>query len=60
MKQPIIYFDNYMLRDVELKDAKDMFEYGKDLETVKFLSWGPYSDVTEAYGSIKEVLFEKT
>nr|WIF87848.1 hypothetical protein QOL21_04975 [Acholeplasma laidlawii] len=54
MKQPIIYFDNYMLRDVELKDAKDMFEYGKDLETVKFLSWGPYSDLTEAYGSIKE------
>ena len=31
MKQPIIYFDNYMLRDVELKDAKDMFEHGKDL-----------------------------
>lgn len=59
MKQPIIYFDNYMLRDVELKDAKDMFEYGKDLETVKFLSWGPYSDVTEAYGSIREFFLKR-
>ena len=30
MKQPVIYFDHYMLRDVSVKDAKDMYEYGQD------------------------------
>lgn len=59
MKQPVIYFDHYMLRDIELKDANDMFIYGSDLEVVKFLSWGPYMDITEAYGSIKRYFLER-
>lgn len=59
MKQPVIYFDNYLLRDIQLSDGKDMFEYGKDLETVKFLSWGPYNDVTDAYYSIREFFLKR-
>ncbi len=59
MKQPVILFDHYMLRDIELTDASDMFEYGSDMEVVKFLSWGPYMDVTEAYGSIKQYFFKR-
>lgn len=59
MKQPTIFFDHYMLRDVEVKDAKDMYEYGSDMEVVKFLSWGPYLDVTEAVGSIKKVFLKR-
>lgn len=59
MKQPVIYFDHYMLRDIETKDAKDMFEYGSDMDVVKFLSWGPYMDVTEAYGSIKQYFLSR-
>ncbi|MBN3490490.1 GNAT family N-acetyltransferase [Acholeplasma equirhinis] len=58
MKQPVLYFDHYMLRDIELSDAKDMFEYGSDMEVVKYLSWGPYLDLTEAVGSIRKV-FQK-
>jgi len=53
MKQPVIYFDHYMLRDVSVKDAKVMNEYGQDQKVVKFLSWGPYLDLTDAVGSIK-------
>lgn len=48
-----------MLRDVEFKDVKDMFEYGKDLEMVKFLSWGLYSDVIEVYGLIREFFLKR-
>lgn len=59
MKQPTIYFEDYLLRAIEIKDGRDMFEYGKDLETVKYLSWGPYSDVTEAFLSIKEFFLKR-
>jgi ribosomal-protein-alanine N-acetyltransferase len=59
MKQPIIFFDHYMLRDVELKDTVDMYEYGKDMEVVKYLSWGPYNDITEASYSIKEFFLSR-
>ncbi len=59
MKQPVILFENYKLRDIELKDAKDMFEYGKDLDVVKFLSWGPYQDFSEAVGSIKKFFLSR-
>lgn len=59
MKQPVMYFDQYMLRDIELKDGKDMYTYGKDLETVQYLSWGPYSDMSEAYASIKAYFLKR-
>ncbi|WP_025724681.1 GNAT family N-acetyltransferase [Acholeplasma granularum] len=59
MKEPIIYFENYLLRPVQIEDANDMYEYGSDLETVKFLSWGPYMDVTEAHGSIKQFFLKR-
>ncbi len=54
MKQPVIIFENLMLRDINVHDAKDMYEYGKDIDVVKFLSWGPYQDLSEAVGSIKQ------
>lgn len=53
MTQPTIIFDKYMLRDINLSDTKDMYEYGTDSEVIKFLSWGPYHDLNEAYASIK-------
>lgn len=59
MKQPIIYFDNYMLRDISLIDSADMYEYGTDPEVIKFLSWGPYLDVSEARFSIKEYFLKR-
>ncbi|WP_162164022.1 GNAT family N-acetyltransferase [Acholeplasma hippikon] len=59
MKQPVIYFKNYMLRDIEVSDAKDMFEYGSDMDVVKFLSWGPYVDESEAVASIKKFFLSR-
>jgi len=53
MKQPVIIFDNYMLRDIELIDSNDMYEYGSDKEVIQFLSWGPYHHVSEAASSIR-------
>ena len=48
-----IIFDHYMLRDIELKDFLDMYEYGSDMKVVENLSWGPFKDKKEAYDSIK-------
>ncbi|CAM9152984.1 GNAT family N-acetyltransferase [Mycoplasma marinum] len=36
------------LRRLKRKDWKDMFEYGSDEETVKFVTWGPYKTEQEA------------
>lgn len=52
MKVPVLVFDNIMLRDIKKSDAKDLFEYGSDLEVVKYLNWGPYEYEQEAKEAI--------
>lgn len=59
MKQPTIIFDKYMLRDIEVKDTSDLYEYGTDNEVIKFLSWGPYVDISEAAYSIKHYFLKR-
>ncbi|MBE0700770.1 MAG: GNAT family N-acetyltransferase [Acholeplasmataceae bacterium] len=56
---PMIMFDNYMLRTLKLHDAKDMFDYGKDPEVTKYLSWGPFHHLEEAKWSIKNIFFKR-
>lgn len=53
MKAPVVYFKNYMLRDINLQDAADMYEYGSDMDVVATLNWGPYTAPSEAVYSIK-------
>jgi len=55
MKVPVLLFDNIMLRDIDIKDAKDMFEYGSDPEVCKTLNWGPYTEINEAKYAINSV-----
>lgn len=56
---PIVTFGNYMLRTIRRSDANDMFDYGKDEDVTKFLTWGPFTDVSEAKYSIKQIFFPR-
>lgn len=53
---PIIKINRYILRKLEISDYLDVYEYGSDSLTTRFLSWGPYVDITDAYESVKFIL----
>ena len=40
------------LRKFNKEDAADIFEIGSDAETVKYLTWGPYTKPEEAHNTI--------
>ncbi len=42
---------HFKMRRLKKKDWRDMYEYGSDLETTKFLRWGPYKTEDEAKAS---------
>ena len=45
-------------RPFEPADCKDVYEYGKDAESCRFLMWGPYKNITEAEASVKNKIAE--
>ncbi len=49
---PIVDCDRFYLRTITKKDVWDLFEYGSDPEVTRFLSWGPFEDVSEARWTI--------
>jgi [ribosomal protein S5]-alanine N-acetyltransferase len=56
---PVIIFDDIMLRTITQKDANDMFDYGRNNEVVRFLSWGPFSMPKEAKISIRKIFYPR-
>ncbi|MCR5231277.1 MAG: GNAT family N-acetyltransferase [Acholeplasmatales bacterium] len=46
---------NLYLREIEVSDYLDYFEIGSDLETVKYLNWGPFIKPIEAKYVIEEI-----
>lgn len=56
---PKVYFGEYMLRTLKVRDYHDLFEYGKDAEVTKYLNWGPMVLSIEAKRSIKEIFFPR-
>ncbi len=50
---PNIDLGDILLRKIQVKDYLDMFEYGSDLEVVKYLSWGPYKTKQQAKETVK-------
>lgn len=59
LKMPVITFGNYQLRTIKKRDYKDMYAYGKDPETVQYLSWGPFVDPSEAKWSIQNIFYPR-
>lgn len=35
-------------RPISMEDTEDVYEYGKEAETCRFLGWGPYENIDEA------------
>ncbi len=56
---PSLKFGNYELRTIKKQDAKDMFDYGKDIEVTQYLNWGPFVLESEAINSIKHIFFPR-
>lgn len=42
---PVIYTDRLILRPILPRDARDMFEYSRDPEVTKYLTWEPHTNV---------------
>lgn len=59
LKMPEIIFGDFMLRTITKHDYLDMYEYGKDVEVTKFLTWGPYYHPIEAKKTIKTIFYPR-
>jgi ribosomal-protein-alanine N-acetyltransferase len=59
LKMPNIVFGDYMLRTINISDYMDLFDYGKNKDVVRFLSWGPMSDPKEAKDAIKYIFYPR-
>jgi len=56
---PTVIFDGYMLRTIIKKDYLDMFDYGKDPEVTRFLTWSHYQKPIEAKNAIKKIFYPR-
>ena len=49
---PVIDLGDIYLRAIEQDDYQDMYEYGKDDEVTKWLTWNTYNSIEDAFNSI--------
>lgn len=57
---PETYFESKRLRfrPIDKKDIDDVYEYGKDEDTCRFLNWGPYKYKEEAERFVEKKIEE--
>lgn len=53
-----ILTDRLYLRKLTMRDTQDMYEYTSDRDTVKFLSWGPHTELSEAEFFIQKAIYK--
>jgi len=56
---PDVNMGYYMLRTIQKKDYRDMYEYGRDHDVTKYLSWGPFEHEKEAKIAIKDIFYPR-
>ena len=56
---PHLDFKDFFMRPVKFKDYIDLYDYGKDAEVVKYLSWDAYLTLEEAKNAITPVFLER-
>jgi len=59
LHMPVIDLGDVSLRTIHITDAKDMFEYGKNANVTKYLTWGPYVIEEEALETIKSIFYPR-
>jgi uncharacterized cupin superfamily protein/RimJ/RimL family protein N-acetyltransferase len=52
---PILETDRLILRPIETSDASDIFDYAKDLETTKYVTWEAHQSIANSEKHIKWV-----
>ncbi len=50
---PPLETDRLVLRRLEMNDAQDIFDYGRDPEVARHVLWEPYESVSECRGYIR-------
>lgn len=58
-KMPEVIMGDFMLRTINKKDYHDMFEYGRDEEVTRYLSWGPFMKPKEAKHAIQSIFYPR-
>lgn len=56
---PVVKIGRIILREICEYDYLDYYEIGRDLETVKYLNWGPFNNPSEALWIIKEIFYKR-
>ena len=53
---PTLYTKSLMLRKITLEDAQDIFEYSKDPEVTRFVTWEPHKSIDDSINFLKSVI----
>jgi ribosomal-protein-alanine N-acetyltransferase len=53
---PTLYTKSLILRKITLEDAQDVFEYAKDLEVTRFVTWEPHKSIDDSINFLKLVI----
>lgn len=59
MSLPTIKLGNLILREIIPDDYYDYYLIGKDIETVKHLNWGPFTNPNEALWVITNIFYKR-
>ncbi|MCS7202783.1 MAG: GNAT family N-acetyltransferase [Dictyoglomus sp.] len=55
---PVLETPHLILRKISLSDAEDLFEYAKDKEITKYLSWEPHKSIEDSVRFIEFMLIK--
>lgn len=56
---PLIESQTFIMRPIKLADYIDLYDYGKDLEVVKYLSWDAFKSLKEAKEALQNVFLNR-
>lgn len=56
---PTIVIGKYVLRTILKSDYLDYYEIGKDLENVKYVSWGPFDNPMQAMWVFENIFWKR-
>lgn len=59
LQMPVIRRSRYILRDILPSDYLDLYAYGKDEETTRYVTWGPLTNAMQALWNIENIFYKR-
>ncbi len=59
LNMPVVRRNKYILRDIVPNDYLDLYDYGRDEETTKYVSWGPLQNPMQALWNIENIFYKR-